>query len=438
MALTPADAAVPPAPVADAQSPTTARRERRALIVARGAAAIALFGAFVYPSWTNVAAFVMLVGFAVLPSARHRLRFVLTLPLVRAALVLLTVLAVATLWSDAHPVDRFRAWWDWRPILLLIVALAIFDGAAARRRALLAFIAAAAVGAAYSWWAWWHGYSSVSIDNDLPGIVLRNSVTQGMAFALACFLALMLAVTQRDLQRRVRVALAVVSAVLFANLVFVTSGRSAHLLLLIVLTATALQTLRGRRRWAAIGVLPLVAAVAFSVSPMLQSRFGALVEEVRHPLASAELSSIGIRSVMWNVSGRMVVERPLLGYGMGGFAAAYERAVQASSFTGWAATPTGDPHNQYLQVQLQAGIAGSVAFVAFLIAGFRHRAAQPYRAWASAILLGWCATSLASSHFTTFNEAHMVMLMLGVLLAPEQVPSQRAPQAGTAERAQAG
>jgi len=422
MALIPADATAATTSFPAVPQSATALRERRALTVARGAAATVLFGSFVFPSWTTTASIVMLVSFAVLPSARRRLQLALRLPLARAALVLLAVLAVATLWSDADALIRFLAWWDWRPLLLLVLALAIFDEAAARRRALLAFIIVAGIGAAYSWWAWISGYSAVGNNHGPPGTVLRNPVTQGMAFALACFLAMMLALTQRDLPRWWRGALAVASLVLVANLVFVTSGRSAHLLLLILLAAMAVQCLRGWQRAAAVLLLPVVAALAFGVSPMLQSRYALLVQELRAPLASAEMSSMGIRAVIWRVSGRMVLERPLLGYGMGGFDAAYERAVQASSLTGWAATPTVDPHNQFLQVQLQAGIAGTAAFIAFLVAAFRHRAEQPYRAWASAILLGGCATSLVSSHFTTFNESHMIMLLLGVLLAPDRAP----------------
>ncbi len=413
----PANAASAPTATAADTPAGLAARERRALSWARAAAATALIGTFVLPTLANLAALVMLASFALLPSAGRRLRALLATPLVRAALLLLVVLAIATLWSDASPLGRLRAWWSWRPLLLLIVCLAIFDDPAARRRALLAFIAAAAVGVAYSFWAWAFGYSTVTNNHHLTGIVWRNPVTQGMAFALACYFALMLAVTQTDLDRRLRAALALGALLLLANLVFVTSARSAHLLLLILLAATALQRLHGWRRAAAIAGLPLLAALALSASPMLQTRFGLLVQELRAPLASEQLSAMGIRSVIWNVSGAMVRERPLLGYGMGGFAPAYARAVRATSYTGWAATPSEDPHNQFLQVQLEAGLAGMAAFACFLIACFRHRAAQPYRAWASAILLGWCAASLATSLFTTFAEGHMLMLSLGILLS---------------------
>jgi putative Mn2+ efflux pump MntP len=33
------------------------------------------------------------------------------------------------------------------------------------------------------------------------------------------------------------------------------------------------------------------------------------------------------------------------------------------------------------------------------------------------MLLGWCATSLLSSHFKTFSEGHLLTFFLGVMLA---------------------
>jgi len=394
-----------------------ARRERVALAAARTGAAAALIGAFTSPPLTNIGAAAMLIGFSLAPSALPRLRSVLATPLPRAALLLLAVLAMATLWSAVPAAARFAAWWDWRPLLLLIVGLAIFDDEDARRRALLAFIAVAVAGAAYSFWAWVHGYSTVPTHPGMAGIVLRNPVTQGLAFALACFFALMLAMVGRDRAPRRRGLLVAASLFLLANLVFVTSGRSAHLLLLILLTVTALQLLRGWRRLGAVVALPLAATLAISISPMLQTRFGQMIEELHTAQGAQEITSMGIRTVMWRLSWQLAQEKPLLGYGMGGFAPAYEQAVKSSSLTGWAARPTEDPHNQYLQVQLQAGLVGLAAFFWFLLGALRQPAVQPWRTWAGAVLLGFCATSLMSSHFTTFSESHLLMVLLGLLLA---------------------
>ena len=38
-----------------------------------------------------------------------------------------------------------------------------------------------------------------------------------------------------------------------------------------------------------------------------------------------------------------------------------------------------------------------------------------------ALLAAWCTTSLFNSHFQTFNEGHLIALLLGALLAPASV-----------------
>jgi len=317
-----------------ATAPVVAGRERRLLAAARGAAAVTLAGTMFSPPLANVGAFVTLLCFALLPSARTRLGQVLAQPLGRAALLLWAALAVATLWSDAPPMERIRDWWDWRPLLLLVIGLAIFDDEVARRRALLAFIGAATVGAAYSFWAWAHGYATVPQGDAAPGHVMRNTVTQSIVLALACFFALGLAARGHWLGRRVRFALGAAALALLANLVFVTSGRTGHLLLLILLLGAGLQLLDGWRRVAAIVAVPLLAALAVAVSPLLQTRFTMAVDELRAPLASEQMTSMGIRSVMWQVSWQMLRERPLLGYGMGGFGPAYEKVPAGAAAGG--------------------------------------------------------------------------------------------------------
>jgi O-antigen ligase len=36
------------------------------------------------------------------------------------------------------------------------------------------------------------------------------------------------------------------------------------------------------------------------------------------------------------------------------------------------------------------------------------------------LLAAWCTTSLFNSHFQTFNEGHLIALLLGALLAPDE------------------
>lgn len=68
------------------------------------------------------------------------------------------------------------------------------------------------------------------------------------------------------------------------------------------------------------------------------------------------------RLFMWKIACRAVAEQPLLGYGMGGFAAAYGNAQEAYFATGdyelWEERVAGSPEyafNEYLQTAVELG-----------------------------------------------------------------------------------
>jgi len=123
--------------------------------------------------------------------------------------------------------------------------------------------------------------------------------------------------------------------------------------------------------------------------------------------------------VIWSTTRELIARRPLLGYGVGGFAPAYAQLVH-QNYTGWQAAEAKDTHNQYLHVMVEAGIPGVLAFLFFLAGVVRQWAPSPYRATALALFGAWLLTSLANSHFQTFAEAHLIGLVLGMLLAGSQ------------------
>jgi O-antigen ligase len=269
------------------------------------------------------------------------------------------------------------------------------------------------------------------------GTALRNGGTQGLLFATAAYLALMLALSGRRLRgaemltarwrgaviltARLRGALGAAAVLLAANLWFVTASRSAQIGLAIMFGVSALALLRGRARIAAIVAVPLVFVAAVYGAPQAKSRFELGWNEFNGVEQSDRLTSIGIRTVMWRLTAQLIAQRPLLGHGTGSFKQEYEK-LAGQTQSGWRATPASEPHNQYLSIQVQAGVLGTLAFAIFLLAAARQPGAWPYRVYAVAILASWVATSLASSHFESFNEGHMIATLLGVLLARADRP----------------
>lgn len=403
--------------------------EARALHVVRAAAVVTAAGAVISPPLAGVGSVLMLVAYAFVPGAWLRLQRVLAQPLGLGWLALTAALCVAAIVGSVagSPAAAGKALLDWRHFLLLPVALAVFDTALSRRRFALALVAIALIGAVAALVATLVGYSR---NDTFPGIVLRNPVTQALTFSIGALLAGLLAVTQRAWPRWARAVLAVAALLLVAQLVFMQTGRSGFVALLVAAAVTPLFLLRGRALAVAIVVVPLLGTAAVSASGNLQQRFGTAISEMRNAANLPEYTSMGIRMIIWQTSAELIEDRPVLGYGLGGFPSAYEQRIQQKHRDGWKALPTADPHNQYLFLWAEAGLLGLAGFAAFLFGALRQPGERVLRAGALGLLAAWCVNSLFSSHFQTFNEGHLIVLLLGAFLASAPPEATSAAQTG--------
>jgi O-antigen ligase len=406
------------------------RRESIALAVARGAVTVAVCGTGLSPPLVNLGLLIALLAFLCVPSARRRLQQVGRMPLARAALLLFGVLAAATLWSAAPWAHRIDVLADWRTLPLMVLVLAVFSddvfaddavrGDTARLQLASVVVLLAVLAAVVSFGAWFAG--RVLIEGQVEGTVLRNHSTQSMFLVVAVALAVVLAWRARGaaLHSPWRPWLWWSAAMLIAaNLLFVTKGRSGQVAFAIVAITLALRLLKGRARWLLLlGLSAALAAVAAS-SPVIRAQFGKGWQEIRSVEQSPHITSMGMRMVIWRTAIEVGKARPWFGYGTGGLREAYA-AKTATMNSGWRAVPVEDTHNQYLFVWVEAGVLGVLALLAFLAAAAWQPAVWPWKPVALALLLAWSASSLFSSHFQTFNEGHLIMLLLGVLMAPQR------------------
>jgi len=399
---------------------------------------VAAIGSFTSPPVANVGvALAVLLTLASGPM-RASVAAVAAQPLGRAALILFAVMTLAMTWAAVPWPARFAAWWNWRTMLLIVLAGAAFGDWRWKERFCLALIAATAVGALASFVL---RAAGATLDPGFPGIVFLNHVTQSMALAVGVLLAGSLA-AQRERSPRSRVLLAAAALVCLANLVLVTAGRSGQVALAVAAVSAALLMLTGWRRWQAVLALLVLSAGLAAASPALQQRFYRVAQEA--PLldcASPGESATALRLLLWRTTGALIRAHPWFGYGVGGFTPAYESEVRSQlrgqPLTGWCARPAHDPHNQFLRVTVEAGVLGLLAFLGLSVGAVRQRATQPYRGCALALLAAWYTTSLFSSHFQTFNEGHLIALLLGALLAPEQSTRQEAVPAASSDSSRA-
>lgn len=350
--------------------------------------------------------------FATTTSLRKRLWLVYRQPMVLMLMVWGGVLVVAALYSVAPATETLANLSSWRKLLLLPLAVAVFDSDLWKRRLVWTLVFIVTLGAVLSYFSW---FSGLTIYKYQLGIAIHNHATQGMMFAVSLFAIAMFARYCRPETKGWYYFLLVSWLVICSNLIFITPGRSGYLVLLVLASIGAFCTVSGRFRYLLGLGVPLVMALLLFFSPVASQRIMKGVNEIRNYEHSAELTSMGVRMVMWKNTLELVREKPWLGYGTGGFSEAYRRQVEGQE--GWQGRPVDDCHNQFLRIVAEQGVLGLTVFMLFVGACFRQRVRDHFRIMGLGVLLAWCATSMFSAHFSTFTEGRFLYLWCGAMLA---------------------
>lgn len=356
--------------------------------------------------------------FAASPALRGRLWHAAKHPAALALAAFLLTIVVGALHGAAPWETRLASLVGWRKALLFIFALAVFDTETAKKDLLSAFLAANLAAALLSTLTF---FTQQTILGRSPGIVLHNDVTQSMMFVVASTVA------AGALAYRAKVAAAwfpsspllLVAAlvILIGNIAFVTPSRSGYLALIILagVFSCALWAPAGKYRLVAALASVICVGVLLASSSQVRTRLTQAVVELRAGGDSQGMTSMGVRTIMWRNAYQLIKTHPYAGVGTGGFETAYSALVKDKE--GWLATTTTDPHNQFLKVWAEQGMAGLLALLGFIGTVLISKALPPYRLFAVGVILVWCATSLFSSHFSTFVEGRFLFLWLGAMLA---------------------
>jgi O-antigen ligase len=356
------------------------------------------------------------LAFACIPELRRRLGHILLHPLMIGFLPFAAVITVAAFYGDASWHDSLSSLIGWRRLLLLPLALAVFDEGS-KRLLLKVLIIACLAGALASFFGVWEqapGWFG-------RGVVFHNYATQGLAMSLAiigCTAAVIRpAVFAGDWLMGNRRLMAVALAVMGVDVVFILEGRSGYLAVMIMLVTLAALLAKGSWRMKALAgvAVAICLGVALVSSEQVRERVAQGINEIVTVDQVSQGTSIGQRVVMWRNSVRMIRDHLIFGVGTGAYQDGYRPYVQGE--TGWQSFETSDPHDQFLKILGEQGIMGLAAFLFFLFRALACPAPPPYRQLAVAAVIGWCATSLANSHFSTFVEGRLLYLWLGAMLA---------------------
>jgi O-antigen ligase len=213
----------------------------------------------------------------------------------------------------------------------------------------------------------------------------------------------------------------------------ITPGRSGYLVLMVLIMTFVFWGIQKKIRWVILVLAPLVILALLLASPVAKNRIFLGMEEMRTYKNSPEITSMGIRMVMWKNTLDLLkkFEHPVLGYGTSGFETAYKPQVGGKE--GWQGKPVGDPHNQYLLILVEYGIVGLIIFLLFIFSFFRQPVKGSFHIMAIGVLLAWCATSMFNGHFTTFSEGRSLMIWCSALLSVNSSPKEEDQDSGPAQ-----
>ncbi|MCU7798276.1 MAG: O-antigen ligase family protein [Candidatus Thiodiazotropha sp. (ex Myrtea spinifera)] len=362
------------------------------------------------PPLAVLAELLLYVAFVSSSELRTRLRLTLSQPLMIMSIGFGLVLVAGVFYSIETFSVSGRFLWGWRKLLMVMMALAVFDELVWKQRSawLLVLVVTICGIASYATF-----FTDVGVYKYPPGIILRNHAAQGMFFSVAAFVAVMLLMFNVYESSIRRYTMLVSSLILVTNVIVITPGRSGYLAFLVLLAVAVFHLFKGWKKWLLIVAVPALAISLLMVSPVANQRINQAIDEALSYKSSEVYNSLGARMVMLENTKHMVLERPIFGFGTGGFERAYSKQIDDE--TGWRKFSTGDPHNQFLKIIVEHGVVGLIVFIGFIASFFMQKVDGPWKMIGGGVLLAWCATSLFSSHFSTFSEGRFILLWMGMM-----------------------
>ncbi|NRF66819.1 O-antigen ligase family protein [Aquincola sp. S2] len=323
----------------------------------------------------------------------------------RAAALFWGLTALSLLWSPAHWRDSLPQLWLYG-LLLLVPPIALACPAALARRVLVQFgIAAALLGVAVG----------LARAGALPDGLLHRTIVEpegnqriinSLMLALGASICLLQAMTpQRAHWQRAAWFGAAALALLGLAL---QDRRTGMVALPVLLAALGLARQRGWwRRLAAVAVVAGLSLAAWQFSPAVRGRIDEGLNEMRQYQSSdTAATSWGMRLRLAEHSLDMVREKPLFGHGVGSWLDQWRARVQPGLLISVHLTP----HNEYLLVASQLGLAGIAALLWLLIG-------NAVRAWRAgphglAALLAWIAITWSALFNVVLRDAKFALPLL--------------------------
>jgi O-antigen ligase len=205
-----------------------------------------------------------------------------------------------------------------------------------------------------------------------------------------------------------------------ATVFVVFIGRTGQAVALAMVSLAVFWELPRRWRIAAFLVPPLLFLVAvFTVDKVAQRLDFTKTEISQYSAGAGAATSTDNRLDFWRGSAEAILEKPLVGSGLGGWTTTYNRIQKLKYPTHKDLNPGGNPHQEFLLWGVQLGIGGIVLLLALLSASLLdlRKMDTPVARAGQSVLLALVIACLFNSSLYDAYIGDFFCLSLGLLLA---------------------
>lgn len=347
---------------------------------------------------------------------REKLARIASNPVMVAVLVLFSAMALSALHGTASGSDAARYLMKYSDLLFIPAIAAFFANPRTRRLGLYAFGAAIVTTLLISY-ARSAGLlpevALLAIDPPYP-VVFKHSLTHAVLIVFGALLSSVFAIYSHS--PRARLTWSVIAALSVANVLFLVPGRTAYLILmaLILYSGYAWGHWKGLVSMVAVAVVATI--VTFNLSKPFQTRIHLALDQFASAspaVAATADNSIGLRMELYRNSLEILRKHPLVGVGTGGFPEAYAEQVRGTE-----KLAVQNPHNEYLMIAVQTGLAG-LALLMYLFARqfmLAPRLADPLEAHlARGLVIAMAIGCLFNSFLLDHTEGLLYAWLTGLL-----------------------
>ena len=271
-------------------------------------------------------------------------------------------------------------------------------------------------------------FASVAVALQIPGfsapdpyqgaIFMKSHITEG--FLMGVFTLMNGYLLVFDGRRATRVLAAAGLGLGCLVVFYLINGRTGYLSVAVALLSVLLFAFKDKRQLlVALGALTVVAAVVFLTSERVQGRLNDAAGDIHgYWVEGNDRSSMGLRLSFWVNGGKIFLNSPLLGNGVGSFESEMNKLADRADEL-HPIPVTGNAHNDFIMVAVQTGLLGLTLWLVFLWRLYRFPASFPdrYRLLIRGFIALYVTGAFFNSYLLDFTEGTVAVLIFGVLMS---------------------